>query len=639
MTVLFDLVSGNTTNFRAHLTRDHEAEVGHAKHTQPKIKEFVGEKMKKKSVPLPGPRQEEICEAIGDYIVHSLLPLSMVEDTTFRNLLAALEPRFQPPCTATMLTKLKKKKEATKLDILTEIKGKDLAITHDGWTSLNTEGYETVTGSYINDKWKLNCKVLDTVKVEGSHSAENIAAALTRAKQRWLFGNTVATTDNASNEVKAFKLLGWHHFSCLGHNLNLVVNAGLTVVSRIIAKGRAVVSYFHRSPLAMGFLFEKQKLLLEKNAQGHKLIIDCPTRWNSSLAMLERLVEQTAALHAVVSDARCKNTDLKSKLYSYEEQSTVESIISVLKPFHTATIIMSSESKPTISLVLPTLIKLERVLSTEDDADIITRMKAAMAKNLEKRKNDKSLEFYRLASLVDPRTKALGFLDDEDKAKARQFLLEKCMENFDVPQLNIKREKEDEAGPDMPVLPMPQNGMDHGSDGPEALIQESHEPLPSEIAKPELPMLFPYNHDNDQELKSENDLKLDPAELETEPLQKVPKLEDVDSPDWLNDVVVCQVESPKFSPMEICVKEVDRFIADEPQISQKDDPLEWWAKKEPIFPTVAQVAKSVLAIPASSVPSERIFSLAGMIVTKKRSQLSPENVDLLIFLNKNLKQK
>ena len=37
-----------------------------------------------------------------------------------------------------------------------------------------------------------------------------------------------------------------------------------------------------------------------------------------------------------------------------------------------------------------------------------------------------------------------------------------------------------------------------------------------------------------------------------------------------------------------------------------------------------------------SVPAERIFSTARLIVNQQRSCLKPENVDMLIFLNKNL---
>ena len=54
------------------------------------------------------------------------------------------------------------------------------------------------------------------------------------------------------------------------------------------------------------------------------------------------------------------------------------------------------------------------------------------------------------------------------------------------------------------------------------------------------------------------------------------------------------------------------------------------------FPTIAKVAKRYLCIPATSVPAERVFSTAGLIINEKRSSLLPENSDMLIFLNKNL---
>ncbi|KAG7278419.1 hypothetical protein CRUP_026970 [Coryphaenoides rupestris] len=46
--------------------------------------------------------------------------------------------------------------------------------------------------------------------------------------------------------------------------------------------------------------------------------------------------------------------------------------------------------------------------------------------------------------------------------------------------------------------------------------------------------------------------------------------------------------------------------------------------------------KAASGIPVDD-PSERVFSTAGDIVTAKRSTLSPDNVDILIFLKKNLK--
>jgi hypothetical protein len=50
-----------------------------------------------------------------------------------------------------------------------------------------------------------------------------------------------------------------------------------------VSVGRKVVAYFHRSLLATGILKEKQKRLLPPEFQGHKLIQDVVTRWNSTL--------------------------------------------------------------------------------------------------------------------------------------------------------------------------------------------------------------------------------------------------------------------------------------------------------------------------------------------------------------------
>ena len=84
--------------------------------------------------------------------------------------------------------------------------------------------------------------------------------------------------------------------------------------------------------------------------------------------------------------------------------------------------------------------------------------------------------------------------------------------------------------------------------------------------------------------------------------------------------------------------EMDYFSQD-PTLDHNLNPLEWWRKSEERFPTLADLAKKLLCIPATSVESERIFSVAGNIVTRKRSCLKPENVDMLVFLNKNLPSK
>ena len=61
-------------------------------------------------------------------------------------------------------------------------------------------------------------------------------------------------------------------------------------------------------------------------------------------------------------------------------------------------------------------------------------------------------------------------------------------------------------------------------------------------------------------------------------------------------------------------------------------PLRWWEQNEFRFPNLAKVARSILCIPATSTSSERLFSTAGLTVTKLRNCLKPEKVDAPIFL-------
>lgn len=46
---------------------------------------------------------------------------------------------------------------------------------------------------------------------------------------------------------------------------------------------------------------------------------------------------------------------------------------------------------------------------------------------------------------------------------------------------------------------------------------------------------------------------------------------------------------------------------------------------------------TILSVPATSVPCERIFSKTGQIISERRNRLSHNKVEKIIFLNANLK--
>ncbi|KAL4008252.1 hypothetical protein ACER0C_002104 [Sarotherodon galilaeus] len=89
-----------------------------------------------------------------------------------------------------------------------------------------------------------------------------------------------------------------------------------------------------------------------------------------------------------------------------------------------------------------------------------------------------------------------------------------------------------------------------------------------------------------------------------------------------------QTNDPPNRPLKKAKKSLGSFFKAAPiptssfrHLSQAEDPLAWW---------------KYLCIPASSSPSERLFSTSGNIVTCQHTCLKPWRVNMLVFLTKNL---
>lgn len=63
------------------------------------------------------------------------------------------------------------------------------------------------------------------------------------------------------------------------------------------------------------------------------------------------------------------------------------------------------------------------------------------------------------------------------------------------------------------------------------------------------------------------------------------------------------------------------------------DPLLFWKQHAVSYPHLALQAAKLLSIPATSLPCERLFSVAGILVDKRRTALSPEHVQKILCLN------
>ena len=73
-----------------------------------------------------------------------------------------------------------------------------------------------------------------------------------------------------------------------------------------------------------------------------------------------------------------------------------------------------------------------------------------------------------------------------------------------------------------------------------------------------------------------------------------------------------------------------------PDAATDVDQLEWWKSHKEQFPLLSYLVRVVFAVPVASSKSERVFSVAGNMVSPKRSRLSTESMESLVVIKTNL---
>ena len=100
---------------------------------------------------------------------------------------------------------------------------------------------------------------------------------------------------------------------------------------------------------------------------------------------------------------------------------------------------------------------------------------------------------------------------------------------------------------------------------------------------------------------------------------------------------------PLTARMQAIEQEIQRFTLekgldddddnDNDDVSTGEDNLRWRCWHEFAYSTLVRLAKTVLAIPASSAASEGVFSVARNVVSKKRTNLEDDTVDAFVVLH------
>lgn len=154
--------------------------------------------------------------------------------------------------------------------------------------------------------------------------------------------------NSGANMVKGFRLLETPDLSCSAHTLQLVVNEGINsqrAVVDIVAKLKCSASHFNHSVLAKQHLAAIQKDL---DLPQHRITQAVPTRWNSTLHMLERMLEQKRALDVHAGDHG------KISTVSADQWALISNLIATLGPLEQVTLEMS-RSDASMSCIIPSI--------------------------------------------------------------------------------------------------------------------------------------------------------------------------------------------------------------------------------------------------------------------------------------------
>lgn len=368
-------------------------------------------------------------------------------------------------------------------------------------------------------------------------------------------------------------------------------------VSNLLAKVRRIVAFFHRSAIGATSLKTQTDLL---GLPNHKLIIDVTTRWNSAYDMLTRYLELQVAVTAVVRNKNCGTSTDKTlkdlKTLTDDEVAMAEDVVKCLRPLKTITTASCTKFVPTISIIsfLKDQLCNNFLQRKEEDSPCERNVKKAVLNDFSARYS-KQKNYLTVASALDPKFKKLPLLTEDERDNCFKTINNAIVKTFNSVQAKVEPQDEN---------------------------SQNCQPLPALSSVSESDVMG----------QSSASVITD-TENETEK----PKL-CADNPtggfaDFLGNIYITAVKNASTAD-EKASQEINKY-RQMPPVAVSANPLVWWKANEKKFPLLSVIAKQYLCIPATSVPSERVFSTAGDIVTVQRASLKPKHVDMLIFFKKN----
>uniref|UniRef100_A0A1U7XB00 Zinc finger BED domain-containing protein RICESLEEPER 2-like n=1 Tax=Nicotiana sylvestris TaxID=4096 RepID=A0A1U7XB00_NICSY len=545
---------------------------------------------------IPWKFDQEACRrALARMIIKDELPFISVEKDGFRDFVRSLQPLFHIPSRTTMTRDCLEIYHEARLalkSILKESKQR-ICITTDTWTSIQRINYMCVTAHYIDNNWKLHKRILNFCPIT-SHKGQDLASGIAKCLLEWGVDKVfTVTVDNASsNDVMVRELSkqftrwntnlmeGKHvHVRCMAHIINLVVQDGLRDGSVSVERIRQAVRYIRQSPARWKKF--KECCDLDRITSKKSLCLDVPTRWNSTYLMLKvatvyeeaftKYCDIDYGLMSCISNCICEDGQPAGPLLSSDWDS-VRRIVKFLEIFYELTLKVSG------TLYITSNVHFLEICVVDSSLKELMQNEDAFLREMAKNMKEKFDKYWGDPHKMNKMIFISCVLDPRHKFNTLSFALGSMF--GETVGLKIQEDVKTYMDTLFNVYPMKNGGS--GS-------------CPS-TSSPSSPSSGPSSPSSSSLLSK---FMLD--------LKQHKKCGGVDSK-----------------------TELDKYLGEDVEEDhEKFNILGWWKLNSPRFPTLAEMARDVLAIPISSVASESAFSTGGRIHDPFRSSLTPRFVQAL----------
>ncbi|KAL5564090.1 hypothetical protein UlMin_027254 [Ulmus minor] len=361
--------------------------------------------------------QERSQSDLARMIILHGYPLDMVDHVGFKVFVKNLQPMFEVLPNNDIefsCMEIYRKERQKVFEMINKIHGR-INLSIKKWYSPENAEYLCLTAHYIDENWILQKKLTNFITLDSSHTEDLLSEVIMKCLTDWdidgkLFALTFddCSTDDdivlkIKDQISQNRPLLSHgqifDVRSASHILHSIVQDAIEALQEVIQKIQGSIRHVRSSQLIQTKFSE---IALQVGIDSQKiLVLDCPSRWNSTYYMLETALEYRSAFSLLQEhDPSCTSA------LTDTEWEWAAAITGYLKLFVEIINVLSSNKCPTANIYFPEIcdIHIQLIDWCKSTDEFLSSMALKMKAKFDQYWSKCSLALA-VAAILDPRFK------------------------------------------------------------------------------------------------------------------------------------------------------------------------------------------------------------------------------------------